>query len=274
MDTLLIIVTALSLAMASAMAVVVAKLLGDDRARSDARVAALRAMAADGSAPPVDYPRAPRTAPAVGASPTARAPQANPATTSFRRRPVLDDLEIRPADPAAVAGRRLFAEPEHPSAWRPRLAVIGVLAVVLAAIAVGLTFASAGGRAPVPASAMTSTATSAENAPLELLSLRHAQDGSTLTISGLVRNPPTGAAVSGVAATAFVFAADGTLLASSRALVDETPLAPGDESPFAVSVAVAGEVARYRIGFRAEEGRVIAHVDKRTPEALASSSQK
>jgi hypothetical protein len=28
-------------------------------------------------------------------------------------------------------------------------------------------------------------------------------------------------------------------------------------------------VARYRVGFRTEDGRVIAHVDRRTPEALA-----
>ncbi|HMF60907.1 MAG TPA: hypothetical protein VK595_11075, partial [Vicinamibacterales bacterium] len=42
----MIAVTALSLAMAIGMAIVVAKLLRDDRERSDARVAALTAMAA------------------------------------------------------------------------------------------------------------------------------------------------------------------------------------------------------------------------------------
>jgi hypothetical protein len=39
-------------------------------------------------------------------------------------------------------------------------------------------------------------------------------------------------------------------------------------------VPVNGEVSRYRIGFRSEEGQVVAHVDKRTPETFASKQEQ
>jgi hypothetical protein len=87
-----------------------------------------------------------------------------------------------------------------------------------------------------------------------------------------VRNPRTAGPLSQVAATAFVFGPDGTLLASNRAAVDLATLDPGGESPFTVTVPVTGEVSRYRIGFRTADGRVIAHVDRREPDALASTS--
>jgi hypothetical protein len=48
-----------------------------------------------------------------------------------------------------------------------------------------------------------------------------------------------------------------------------TSLAAGDESPFVVSVPVTDTVARYRIGFRGEDGHVIAHVDKRQQGPIA-----
>jgi hypothetical protein len=146
--------------------------------------------------------------------------------------------------------------------------------VVLAAV--GLAMASGSARRAAPPAAGTSATNGAAttNSPLELLSLRHAQESQALTVTGLVRNPGTGAPLSRVVATAFVFAADGTFLASSRAPLDFATLTPGDESPFVVTVPVTGEVARYRIGFRTEDGRVLAHVDKRAPEALATTSRQ
>jgi len=38
-----------------------------------------------------------------------------------------------------------------------------------------------------------------------------------------------------------------------------------------VTVPVTESVARYRIGFRGEDGRVIAHVDKRQPTPIAAN---
>ena len=60
--------------------------------------------------------------------------------------------------------------------------------------------------------------------------------GTTLTVSGLVRNPGAGAAVNGVTAVVFAFDRDGAFVASGRAPLDFGALAPGDESPFVVTV--------------------------------------
>lgn len=248
-------VTALSLAMAAGMALVVAKLVRAERARAEARVAALVAMSAD---PVIDSPVARRplvVAPAV--SPLQRSEQA----VRF------DDLDIRPSETAVSGVSGLFAETNQPSPWGRRFAVIGSLAAVV--LVIGLVAVS--GKALPPASAVAQQAPPLDTAPLELLSLQYARDENArrLVISGLVQNPRSGAPLSHVVATAFLFGPDGTFLTSSRAPLDFTTLAPGVESAFVVSVPVTGQVARYRVGFRTEDGRVIAHVDKRGPDALA-----
>jgi len=99
-------------------------------------------------------------------------------------------------------------------------------------------------------------------AAVELVSLRDSRKADSLTITGMVRNPQ-GATLTRVTVTAYTFDDKGSFLASGRALIDVTSLAPADESPFVVTVPVTDAVARYRIGFRGEDGRVIAHVDKR-----------
>jgi hypothetical protein len=264
MDTLLIGVTAVSLAMAVGLAMVVLKLVRDDRRRSEARVLALSAMSAapdvrpQRSAAPDPAPAGPRP------RPVAEATTARVHTHAAR----LDDLEIRRAEPVASVGD-LFAEKYQPSPWGRRVAVSGVLAAAIAAIGFLAVSSRNGKVAPAPAPAASQTAPAADPLPLELLSLRHLQQAQTLTVTGLVQNPRAGAPLSGIVATAFVFGPDGTFLSSSRAPLDFTTLRPGDESPFVVTVPVTGVVSRYRIGFRAEDGRVIAHVDKRAPDAVA-----
>jgi hypothetical protein len=99
--------------------------------------------------------------------------------------------------------------------------------------------------------------------------LRHTQEADTLTITGLVQNPRGAASLSRVTATVFLFAPDGTFLTSGRGPLDFSTLAAGDESPFVLAVPVRGTVARYRIGFRGEDGRVIAHVDRRANGSMA-----
>jgi hypothetical protein len=141
---------------------------------------------------------------------------------------------------------------------------------VAVVLAIGLAVGSGKFRpAASPAQTTAQQAPAPEAAPLELLSLRHAQEAQRLQVTGVVKNPRTGSPLSHVVATAFVFGPDGAFLSSSRAPLDFTMLAPGEESPFVVSVPVSGQVSRYRVGFRTEDGRVIAHVDKRAPDALA-----
>jgi hypothetical protein len=258
MDTLLITVTVLSLAMAMGMGIMLARLLREERRRSDARVAALSAMADE----PMEM---------IGAR-TIR-PAAPPLQVPLRlaRAGDVADLELRPADSAAaVTGvGDLFSQPERSSPWGRRFVVIGGLAAGVTLVA-ALTLRSPHetvARQERPPAAPAEVAP--VSAPLELLSLRYAQDEQGLTVSGLVRNPRGGATISRAVASAFVFGADGAFLSSGRAPLDFTTLEPGSESPFAVAVPVKGAVARYRIGFRNEEGGVLSHVDKRGPDALA-----
>ncbi len=236
MNTVLMVVAALALALAAGMAIVIARLLREDRERSEARVATLRAAA--GNLAAAEQPVA------------------------------------RPREVAAPGTAPLFAPREEPSPWARRLAIAGALAFVLAAGGFAATRRPDAAR-PTAASAGQPVSTSGQAAaastrPLELLALRHARQPEVLTISGIVQNPAAGAPVSRLVATAIVFGPNGVFLTSSRAPLDTSTLRPGEESPFEIAVPVQGDVARYRIGFRTEEGTVMAHVDKRTPEALAS----
>jgi hypothetical protein len=240
MHNLLIVLTALSLALAAGMAIVIVRLLREDRERSEARVAALTAMAEVSEETPV-Y---------------------SPVETA-------GELELRPAPAGAAAG--LFAPHDNPSPWGRRFAVIGALAAVL--IAAGFV-ATSGRGTPNHASAHVAAPSDPGSMPLELLALRHSRDAQNLTISGTVHNPKNAAPLARLVATAFVFGPDGAFLTSSRAPLDVTTLAPGEESPFVVKVPVSGDVSRYRISFRTEDGRVVGHVDKRSPDTLASKQEQ
>jgi len=259
------VVTALSLTMAATMTVVVITLLRQERARSEARVAVLSAMSADPvSSPPEGSPQ--------GIRRTVEPILAQPTRTE---RIALADFDLRPADRAVTGVAQLFVQAEPRSPWSRRAAVGGGLAATVLVIG----FAATSGTQPAALVTNRSTASTPESsvppqgsapaAPLELLSLHHVQEAERLVITGVVQNPRRGAALSRLVATAFLFGPDGTFLTSRRAPLDFTTLTPGMESPFVVTVPVAGTVARYRVGFRTEDGRVIAHVDKRTPEALA-----
>jgi hypothetical protein len=158
----------------------------------------------------------------------------------------------------AVSRSDLFVTADEGSPWPRRAAVAAVLAV---AVGIGGYAFTTWGVRTLPAAVPA--------APLELLSLKHTQEGSTLTVSGLVRNPRTGAPQAQVFATAVLFGQDGNFLTSGRAALDFTSLAPGDESPFVIAVPVTGTVARYRVGFRAPDGSVIAHVDRRVDGTAA-----
>lgn len=289
MDILLITITGLSLAMALAMAALVLKLLREERRRSDARVATLIELAGDTATrqphDPAARPHAARdtahlvrdTSAAVRhtadaaprASHAARhtahvAPPVAAATSHGAGDPdAISDLDLRPWENPG----ELFATPVRSSPWRARLAVAAGLAVGVAAGGYLLLPAGSPSRQP---DALRATGTAAAAAPLELLSLRHTQENARLAVSGLVQNPRAGAPLTRVIATAIAFGADGSVLASGRAPLDFTMLAPGTESPFVVHIPVTGAVARYRIGFRAEDGEVIAHVDRRgAPDAVA-----
>jgi hypothetical protein len=268
MDSILLIVTLASVAIAATMGAVVAKLLRSERRRSDARVAALTEMAdADSRIEPAIVEQPARVPPRQGAGRERGGGLQALADVDMS----VDDLELNQVEPTAPVGE-LFVQPVRRSTWLPRLGVAAAL--ILAVAAIGFVVFSktpssgeVSDTAPVqPASAQ------APAGSLELLSLTHQQQVEALTISGLVQNPRDGLPLSKVTVTAFLFAADGSFLASGRAPLDFTVLRPGDESPFVISVPVQRPVARYRVGFRDEEGRIIGHIDRRAGGTMARSS--
>jgi hypothetical protein len=181
------------------------------------------------------------------------------------RRTSAVELPLHGDEPATPAEGALFAEPARSSPWGSRLAVMAGLALLVAS---AVLFAMASARTPAPGSAPR--AASAAPAGLELLSLRDTRQADALTVTGMVQNPRTGSLLTRASVTAYAFDDKGTFLASGRALLDVTALAPGDSSPFVVAVPVTETVARYRIGFRSEDGRVIAHVDRRQQAPMAA----
>jgi len=100
-------------------------------------------------------------------------------------------------------------------------------------------------------------------APLELVALSHDRDGNQLTVRGIVRNPAAGMEMDRLTAVVVLFGQDGNVVSTTRTAVASPALIPGGESTFAVTIADAQDVARYRVSFRSDE-RVVAHVDRRT----------
>src|SRR5689334_22870512 len=117
MDTILIVITALALAMAAGLAVVVATMLRNERARHAARVEALSALAGEPGGVQFEAP------PAVEASRWATGGRQVEEPLMMREAAMRADneLELRPA----VAGvSNLFVEPEPASPWGRRFVVI------------------------------------------------------------------------------------------------------------------------------------------------------
>jgi hypothetical protein len=174
-------------------------------------------------------------------------------------------IDAAPAGPHAVNGVRAMFAPGGGAGTNPLVKLAGGLVVVVLFI---IGVALSGGRnepaAAQPAAGLPNgqaTAAGRPDASLELLSMRHERRDTTLTVTGLVRNPGTIPAEH-IVAVVFAFDRDGSFVASGRAPLDFAVLASGDESPFRVAVPDVGDVGRYRVSFRTDAG-VIRHVDRR-----------
>jgi hypothetical protein len=290
MDTALVVITLASLGTTSAVLFYAARLIRDERARSQARVAVLaeeigRAPADPGRAPVGAGPGAPLARSSVSREPQ-REPLRDgaPATTAPtpvrtaaepRRAPRGDaraDAALHPARhkpmhgdsaPTGPASGRstLFesASTDSPSnSWL--VPVIGAMIVVLALATIYFVSGQPDGGTQPARAAVAAGA----NLPLELVSLAQARKGDILTVSGTVRNPAGATERRQVAAVVFVFDRNGSFVASGRAPLDFQALAPGDDSPFVITVPGAADVSRYRVSFR-EGDDVLPHVDRREP---------
>lgn len=270
-------VAALTSILAIGLTIVLLRVMRLDRQRSDARVAALVSLArtpapAPGPSiafehPPLKLERRPAPPAIPAARPAARAPQKSaPARLSAADVEIFRDTTAFAPAHVSTAAPELF-EPALPRTGS-HLLYVGVGALVMVTlISLGFRWAVSGSAAPTTE---TSASIGAANAPagvaqpLGLVALRHEQgaDG-TLVISGVVRNPADSIGREKLFAAASLVDEAGTLVASARAPLDFTTLAPGEESPFVVRIASAAGVARYRIGFRDADGNAVAHIDRR-----------
>lgn len=309
METILLAITVGAVLIAVGMGVVAWRVSRAERARAAARVAALAQAAAVSAAALDEYeteapaasrhtasqpveshavrpaaeppalepepsevtiePRSPWTAARVSAFTPMRSVSA---TAPAARVPELvlnqsaNELPLRSAH-AAVSDGFLAGEERRPSEGRQRVlaAAAAVLFIVLGTGGYWLISGQDASAAAGGASAATTAP-----APLELLSLRHERIGTRLTLSGLVRNPSSGAAVDSLSAVAFLFDAQGGFITSARTGVDFKHLAPGDESPFVITLDAPANVARYRVSFRTDAG-IQTHVDRRAEQPATTA---
>lgn len=294
MESLLIGVTIVSLLLAVTMSAIAWTLWQAERERTAARADALEALAFS------EMPGTRDVAPAVAARvaeptprpspPAARAVEIDaapdPGALFDELPPDHDDWDF------ALGGTRMDEDVAVPVVRRtkamalpaelfhdaPSSGASGRLWMALAAVALVITAGVVTYRAvhsPEIQAVMSASRASAPSAapsldnvgsahPLELLSLRHGTDADgAFTVTGLVQNPPDGQSLDQVEAVVYLFDDDGRYFASGKAALDVPAVEPGDESPFTVKVASTGGVSRYRVGFRRNDGRVLAHVDHR-----------
>jgi hypothetical protein len=238
---ILLLVTLTSMLLAAIMSVIAWRIAGDERRRSEMRVAALAADIHD--------------EPPVAAAPV-----------------VIDDLDLRPTRGASI-GADLFNPPERRAGSRWPAVLAGgafVLGSAVALVVVMSGGSNVGAHGDVPAQPAAGRAAApapppaAPAHPLELVALGHERDGDRLIVRGVLRNPNTGAPIQGLAAVVFLFNREGGFVTSGRVAIDTPVLRPGAEVPFVVTVPAASDVGRYRVSFRTED-RVVPHVDRRDP---------
>lgn len=275
MEMMLIVVSLVSLVIATAMSVVAWKLVRDNRQRSDARVEALETLAfgdeSAGLVPalatgPISEPVRPIR---VVAAPTVASPPAGPAPAPVPRVAARFSALDEP-DSAPPAEMLLEPRLELGTTTRRWYALVG--AATLMAIGAATVYALS---IPGILSRNEDTRQSTlATRPLELTSLRYSTDEpGYFTVSGIVHNPIGAPQLRGVVAVVYLFDADGQYVGNGKIALDVTTLDPGLESLFMIRVPTHGAVARYRVGFRFPDGSVVSHVDKRTDVAAPDRTE-
>jgi hypothetical protein len=193
-----------------------------------------------------------------------------------------DDREIEIDIPAGP----MFGATDEPKAPRRRWLALAAVAVVMAGLVGTLyvvfkpaTVDASGSPAPTTEEATASVAPTAmvskaaQSRPIELLSLKHSTESGEFSLVGLVVNPIDATPLSRVVAVVYLFDRDGAYFASGKAPLEFAALRPGEESPFTIKVPNVAHIGKYRVGFRRDDGSVIAHVDKRGQRAAGSMTE-
>jgi hypothetical protein len=272
MDITFLVVTLFSLTAAAVSLVAARRIKHQDRHRSEARVAALAAASMD------DLPVNPiRERPTTIRERQAAGVDRHPANISGRatldsRPPAMpnrlfgiDDFKTDDEGVSANRDDRFFGTVQREASTSGRFAFVAAAALLVALGGAVVVFTTSGSSKNA---SVTTTATHSE--PLELVSLGHLRDASSLTISGIVRNPASGPKVEGLTAVVSLIDAHGGLISTKDVPLDYRALGPGEEAPFKVSIPEPGAVARYRVSFRAGT-EIVPHVDRRGGNKLASA---
>jgi hypothetical protein len=253
MDTLMLVITGVSVLVAVTASFVAWRAIGAERRRSAARVAALAAAAEV----PAEQARLRERAPVVG--------DTHDDLHEFI--PAVEAVAERYAAAAASTDALLGAPVADSGSSGRQHRLLAAAAVVFVLVGGGSLALLVSGRAP-------SVTTAPAGVPLELVALSHARPEGQLAISGLVHNPAAGARLEQLEAHVRVFDAAGILIATRSAPVDAVALVPGADAPFSVTVGEASTAARYRVSF-ASRGAMLAHVDRRTnlPAAVTADAR-
>jgi hypothetical protein len=223
MELMLWVVVVAALALAIGMAVLAWRLLRGDRQRTEARAAMLRRLATD------------------------------------------PEAELEPRWQDAAMPPPVFATVGHarpPTGHWMTVVVVMLFVAIGAGTVYGLyPQGIVGSDGESVLSRLTSRR--AEALPLELLSLSHRVVDGDFVVAGLIQNPRDGRPSPSVTAVVYVFDNKGDYFASGKAALEFATLAPGAESAFVVRLPETAGVRRFRVGFRATDGSVIAHVDRR-----------
>jgi len=273
METILLIITVVSVAAAIVATTASMRANRRERERSDARSAALAAAAemhgvADGGWQQVAGEWQWVAEPASLGIRDRGFGIGNERTSRERVTPFADPIPS-PESPVPGSNERLFGtvEREEPAGNRLPLVAAAALIVLLGG---SLAFLNTSVSSDEPAPAAVEKVS--HNQPLELVSLGHAREARVLTINGTVRNPASGAKLEGLTAVVSLLDRDGALVSTKDVPLDYRALGPGEEAPFKVSVPDPGSIARYRVSFRAGTA-VVPHVDRRLDTKLASARQ-
>jgi hypothetical protein len=251
MESVLLTVTLLSLIIAVSTSILAWRVMGNERRRSEARIAALTADLTD-----VEDHRTVRAdrpqAPAVAADlPIHREAVATP--------PIYDR--------AVAAPQGMFAPRERGGSLFRFAAGVGAAALIVAVVIGSLvltsdrTSSASSGRASEPVGATPAPATAAQ-IPLELIALGHEREADRLTVRGVVRGLAPAGEKGPLTAVVLLFNRKGSFIASGRAEVRPGATDPAGERTFVVTVPSAGDVGRYRVSFRSDD-HIVPHVDKR-----------
>jgi len=247
MDTMMWVILAGALALALGMAVVAWRLLRGDRERTEARAAMLRQLAFEPE--PALNERAFQAPIATSFEPSFGATVDRENPPSRRLMAVAVVVVFMAIGAGSVYG--IYGSDNAGNAGLSRRSSEGVEGETGATVSVGSD------------TTVRKAPKRGEAAPLELLSLSHRTEGDDFVVAGLVQNPSDGRPASSVMAVVYVFNAQGEYFASGKAPLEFAPLAPGAESPFVVRIPKTSGVTRFRVGFRAQDGSVVAHEDRR-----------